>query len=218
MPWSPARSASMKPVRIEPIGLRQQRRDLLGKPHAYSLGPPPGDQFRALRERGNFAKPRAQNTAEGSALVAAHVRKRSDDLGEAGSDRRLSGAPLLLALLDVADLHHALERQQAIERRRRCLDPRCKLSHRRQDRFEHRGVDPLARRFGDPLGAAQDTADRRRGHLGVSRNVLNCRLFSGRFNHRQRPSPLPLRGLSNSILTDAQQVSETCAIDCIDLM
>ena len=41
---------------------------------------------------------------------------------EAGDDRGLGGAALVLVLLLVADLDHALERQDAVERRRRRFD------------------------------------------------------------------------------------------------
>ena len=82
----------------------------------------------------------------------------------------------------------------------------------------HGGVDPLARRLRHPFGGTEHTADRRRRHTCVTGNILNCWCFSRR-SHRL--AALPHRcsyALSRSTLTAAQGMSETPAIDCIDLL
>ena len=49
-------------------------------------------------------------------------REPFERLREARDDRRLGGAALVLALLGLGHLDHALERQDAVERRRRGVD------------------------------------------------------------------------------------------------
>ena len=48
--------------------------------------------------------------------------KIGERLVEAGEDRGLGGAAVLLALVFLGDLDHALERQDAVERGRRRVD------------------------------------------------------------------------------------------------
>ena len=120
----------VQPVGVEALRLREQRRHLLGKPGADRFRPPARHPFGALRQRCDLAQPRRQHLAERGALVAAHRGERADGFGEAGGHHRFGITPLLLALLRFRDLHHALERKQAVERRRRRLDARCQLPRR----------------------------------------------------------------------------------------
>ena len=141
----------MQPVRIEALGLRQERRDLLGEAYPDRLRAPAGRELGALRQRGNFAKPRRQDPSERHAFAAAHLPERGDDAGEALDRRRLGGATLLLTFLGLADLHYAFEREQAVERGRRGFDARRKRLRRRQDCLEHCCIDAHDRQRAAPL-------------------------------------------------------------------
>ena len=182
----------MQPVRIETLGLRKQCRNLLGKPRADGVGAPARRPLGASRERGDFAKPRRQDAAERSALMTAHLAERADRLGEAFDHRRLGAAPLLVALLGIADLDHAFEREQAVKRRRRRFHLRRDLPHRRQQRLKHRGIDAHHRRraaaFDRQVGLNRSAAQRLGGARTYRPSIASQP--GGRRSRRSRPLPL----------------------------
>jgi hypothetical protein len=137
----------MQPVGIEAIGLRQQRGDLFGEPRANRLRPTPGRQFGSLAKRGNFAETRPQQAAKRHPLAFAHLGKRAEHFSKAANHRGFGNAPVLFALLGVADLHHTLERQQTIERRRRRLDAPREFSRRREHSLKYGCVNPHDGRY-----------------------------------------------------------------------
>ena len=114
-------------------------------------------------------------------------------VGETCGRRRLGAAPLVLVLLGVADLDHALERKQAVERRRRRFDSARQLPHRRQDRIQHRSIDPdrPARRRSARRSARPEPnpapAFRPRGRAPATSSASQP---GGRRSRRSRPLPL----------------------------
>ena len=98
----------MQPIRVEPLGLRQKRRDLLGKPSPYRFRLAARRCFRAFREGSNFIQAAGENTAKGRSFVTPHLAKRSDSRAETRDHRRLGAAPVFLALFDVAYFDHSL--------------------------------------------------------------------------------------------------------------
>ena len=112
-----SRSASKR------CGCFEQRGDLLGEPRLDRLGLAAGRGLGARGQRGDFVE-----AAPSARVRAPRPRAGASRRGRSGPrrsprHRRLGGAPLLLALLGLADLDHALEREDAVERRRRARRP-----------------------------------------------------------------------------------------------
>ena len=101
----------------------EQRRHLLGQPRLDRLGLAPGRASARAVERCDFVEPRRQQPPSAVAFALPHLDKRRQRFGEAGDDRRLGGATILFALVLLGDFHHALERQNAVERWRRGVPP-----------------------------------------------------------------------------------------------
>ena len=108
--------------------------------------------------------------------MPAHCGKRADRFGKTFGHGGLGAAPFLLILFGVADLHHALERQEAVDCRRRRFDLPRQLSCGRQHRFEHGSVDANHRRRAGALdgqaglnGAAGESLGGARAHPYLDR-------------------------------------------------
>ena len=112
-------------------------------------------------------------------------------------DGRFGGAPILLALVLVDHLDHALEREDAVEPRRRRLDPAGQALDGRKHRGEHRLVDPHDRR--DALALDRERAVDRaaRQHLrgGLRTGTSTASQPGG--SRSRRSSPLALTDLSS---------------------
>ncbi len=187
----------MQPVRIEAVGLREERCDLLGESHPDRLGPAARRELGTLRQRGNLTEPRRQNPPERCALVAAHFGQGIDDNGKPFDSRSLCAPALLLALFGLADFHHALECQQAVERRRRGVDARCERLRRRQHCLEHGGVDAHDRQRSAAL----------HGQARLNRSARQALRSAGAY---RRLDCVPAR-------REAQPQIEPLAVDRLDL-
>ena len=104
----------VQPIGIETLGLGKQCRDLLGKPRAYRFGTTAWARS-ARPASAAISEPGGQNAAKRGALVAAHLAECAERGGETFDHRCLGAAPVLLALLGIADFDHALECEQAVE-------------------------------------------------------------------------------------------------------
>ena len=110
-------------------------------------GLPPGRSLGARGQRGDLVEPRAQHARRAPRPRAGASRQGSASaVAEARDDRGLGGAAILLALILVDHLDHALEAEDAVDRRRRRLDALGDIAHGGQDRGQHRLVDPHDRR------------------------------------------------------------------------
>jgi hypothetical protein len=128
---------------------------------------------------------RRQKLAERRALLAPHGGQIGERLVEALGNGGLGGAPSLVALILVGHFHHALERENAVERRGRSLD----LAFERLERCNHRGkhllVDLHRRRHAFVLD----------GEIGIdsaARQLVRCTLSRRHLNGvpaRRQPQP-----------------------------
>jgi hypothetical protein len=124
---------------------------------------------RSFRSRGqcrNLGKPPRQHMAERRAFGVAHLLQPFERLRKAFDDPGLSGLTLALLLFGLGHVDHALERQDAVERRRRGIDLAAQALKGSQHRREHRLVDARDRRYA--FAADRKVREHRaaRQHLG----------------------------------------------------
>ena len=114
----------MQAIRIETIGLGKQRSDLLGEPRADRLGHGGRAQFRHDRQRLDLLEPRRENATSAAPSRWRISDERGDHFDKPGDRCGLRIAPFVFVFFNLGDFHHALERKQAVERRRARVDAR----------------------------------------------------------------------------------------------
>ena len=122
--------------------------------------------------------------------MAAHLAELRHRLLEAYDHRRFRGAPLVLALVLVEHLDHALECQDAVERRRRRIDAPGKTFDGRKHRGEHRLVDPHHRSYA--LARDRERAVDRAAREHLRRAVAHRRLDRIPARRQAQPQIKPL--------------------------
>ena len=92
-------------------------------------------------ERGDLVEAGGKQLVEGFAFGAPHGDQIGERLVETVDDGAFRRAALVFALVGLGDLHHALQRQQAVEGRRRGVDLAREVFRGRKHGGEHRLVD-----------------------------------------------------------------------------